>query len=423
MKESFRLTLRALVRGHVLTLLLAAVALVHALFPAIVRADSTEAGWREMFIRAVPGFVVGVVLVVALSCACGFFSREREKNRLALTVVRPASAFAIAVGRWLALCLVAVLALGLNAVLTFARLSDAPDCQHHVSPILPPPVVTDQMIDEYLDEEYAPYHATTDDEKKAIRQDKDLRRKATILLMSREKDRYDVVEPKKQMSWMFPVGGSCSGLTARASFSAGNPTSRSTYGELTFGTMSAVVSNDTKAVVDIPLAGALVGASETNLLVFANLGKSPVLLRPRSDIELLRPADSFLANLVRSTVQSFAVIALLAAFGIFLSATLSRPVAIFSALVLLVVALMVPDTLDQFPDSLDISLGNRIGLALSRVVASMTAAFMAPSPVADLATGRCIEWGDLARTLLEDVLFWPTVFLGLSALVVRRRPT
>ena len=251
MKESFRLTLRALARGHVLTLLLAAVALVHALFPAIVRADSTEAGWREMFIRAVPGFVVGVVLVVTLSCACGFFSREREKNRLALTVVRPASAFAIAVGRWLALCLVALLALGLNAVLTFARLSDAPDCQHHVSPILPPPVVTDQMIDEYLDEEYAPYHATTDDEKKAIRQDKDLRRKATILLMRREKDRYDVVEPKKQMSWMFPVGGSYSGLTARASFSAGNPTSRSTYGKLTYGTMSAIVSNDTKAVVDI----------------------------------------------------------------------------------------------------------------------------------------------------------------------------
>ena len=132
MQESFRLTLRALARGHVLTLLLAAVALVHALFPAIVRADSTEAGWREMFIRAVPGFVVGVVLVVTLSCACGFFSREREKNRLALTVVRPASAFAIAVGRWLALCLVAVLPLGLNAVLTFARLSDAPDCRHHV---------------------------------------------------------------------------------------------------------------------------------------------------------------------------------------------------------------------------------------------------------------------------------------------------
>ena len=40
MRESFRLTLRALVRGHVLTLLLASAALIHALFPAIVRGDS-----------------------------------------------------------------------------------------------------------------------------------------------------------------------------------------------------------------------------------------------------------------------------------------------------------------------------------------------------------------------------------------------
>ena len=79
MRESFRLTLRALVRGHVLTFLLAAVALVHALFPSIVRAADAGAGWREMFIRAVPGFVVSVVLVVMLACACGLFSRRGHR--------------------------------------------------------------------------------------------------------------------------------------------------------------------------------------------------------------------------------------------------------------------------------------------------------------------------------------------------------
>ena len=87
---------------------------------------------------------------------------------------------------------------------------------------------------------------------------------------------------------------------------------------------------------------------------------------------------------------------------------------------MLIVALMAPDTLDQFTEELDISLGDRIGLALSRGVAYVTAAFMAPSPVSDLATDRCIEWAALARTLLEDLLVWPAVFLSLSALVVRR---
>ena len=412
MRESFRLTLRALVRGHVMTLLLAAVALVHVLFPSIVRADNTAAGWREMYIRAVPGFVVAVVLVVTLTCACGFFSRERETNRLALTVVRPSSALAVAVGRWLALCAVVAVALALNAVLTFARLPDAPNCRHHIAPILPPPAtVARQMMEEYLKDPATP---------EAVR--KAPRHRVLELLTNREKDRYDAIVPKESLAWTFPAGNCDSGLAVRVCFSSASSMSRSARGTLTFGGLTGVVSNNTQTLVDIPLEGKAVGSSATNSLVFANTGTVPMMLRPRRDLELLLPADSFLMNLFRATLQSLAVLALLAAFGIFLSAALSRPVAIFTALVMLVVALMAPDTLDQFTEELEVPLGDRIGLALSRGVACMTAAFMAPSPVSDLATGRCIEWADLARTLLEDMFVWPAVFLSLSALLVRRRP-
>ena len=163
-------------------------------------------------------------------------------------------------------------------------------------------------------------------------------------------------------------------------------------------------------------------ASATNSLVFTNTGTAPVMLRPRRDIELLLPADPFVANLARATLQSFATIALLAAFGIFLSAALSRPVAVFTALVLLAVALMVPSAVEQFPDELEISFANRIGLWLSRGVSFATASFVAPSPVSDLATGRCIEWLALARTVLEDLVAWPAALLALAAVLVRRRP-
>ncbi len=412
MKESFRLTLRALLRGHVMTLLLASVALVHTLFPSIVRADNTPDGWREMFIRSVPGFVVAIVLVVTLACACGFFSRERETNRLALTVVRPASAFSVSVGRWLALCAVATVALALNSALTFARFPGAPDCKHHLAPILPPPAeVARQMMDEYLADPSTP---------EAVK--KAPRHRVLELLTNKEKDRYDAIAPNASQSWTFETGGTCSGLAVRVSLSSASSMNRSVRGTLTFCGLSASVSNDTQALVDIPLSGVATSASATNSLVFANTGKVPVMLRPRRDIELLLPADSFLANLFRSTVQSLAVMSLLAAFGIFLSAALSRPVAIFTALVVLVVALMAPDTLDQFPEELEISLGDRIGLMMTRGVTFVTGAFVAPSPVADLATGRCIEWSDLARTLLENVLVLPAAFLSLSALLVRRRP-
>ena len=390
MRESFRLTLRALVRGHVLTLLLASVALIHALFPAIVRGDSTPAGWREMFIRAVPGSVVAVVVVAVLACACGFFSRERETCRLAQTVIRPASAFSIAVGRWMALCAVAAAALGLNAVLTLVRFPDAPSCRHHLAPVLPPPVeVARQMMEEYLKE---------------------------------ETDRYDAIKPGESQAWTFDTGGACSGLVVRACFSSAFSLRMSTRGKLALGDLSAIVSNNTQAVVEFPLVGVQSAASATNSLVFTNTGTAPVMLRPRRDIELLLPADPFVANLARATLQSFATIALLAAFGIFLSAALSRPVAVFTALVLLAVALMVPSAVEQFPDELEISFANRIGLWLSRGVSFATASFVAPSPVSDLASGRCIEWPALARTVLEDLVAWPTALLGLAAVLVRRHP-
>ena len=412
MRESFRLTLRALVRGQVLTLLLASVALIHALFPAIVRGDSTPAGWREMFIRAVPGSVVAVVVVAVLACACGFFSRERETCRLAQTVIRPASAFSIAVGRWIALCAVAAAALGLNAVLTLVRIPDAPNCRHHLAPKLPPPVeVARQMMEEYLKDTSTP---------EAVK--KAPRHRVLELLTNKETDRYDAIKPGESQAWTFDIGGACSGLVVRACFSSAFSLRMSTRGKLALGDLSAIVSNNTQAVVEFPLEGVQSAAVATNSLVFTNTGTAPVMLRPRRDIELLLPADPFVANLVRATLQSFATIALLAAFGIFLSAALSRPVAVFTALVLLAVALMVPSAVEQFPDELEISFANRIGLWLSRGVSFATASFVAPSPVSDLASGRCIEWPALARTVLEDLVAWPTALLGLAAVLVRRHP-
>ena len=411
MRESFRLTLRALVRGHVMTLLLAAVALVHVLFPSIVRADNTAAGWREMYIRAVPGFVVAVVLVVTLACACGFFSRERETNRLALTVVRPSSALAVAVGRWLALCAVVAVALALNAVLTFARLPDAPNCRHHVAPILPPPAtVARQMMEEYLKDPATP---------EAVR--KAPRHRVLELLTNREKDRYDAIVPKESLSWTFPAGNCDSGLAVRVCFSSASSMSRSARGTLTFGGLTGVVSNNTQTLVDIPLEGKAVGSSATNSLVFANTGTVPMMLRPRRDLELLLPADSFLMNLFRATLQSLAVLALLAAFGIFLSAALSRPVAIFTAFVLLVVTEMAPAVVEQFPETLDTTFSEKIGLRITQAVAYLTSALTKPQPISDLATGTCVEWSALGSAVLVNAVVAPLALLALAAYIVRRR--
>ena len=357
MKQSFLLAWRALVRGHVLTLLLVATALAHLLLPALVRSDGTAEGWREMFVRAVPGTTYAFTVIAILACACGFFAQERERFRLSLTVVRPASAVGVAFGKWLALCLVGVLVYSFTAVLTLVHVPDPPPCMHHFAPTLPPPVEkAREMMDEYLANPKTPEFV-----KKAPRS------AVLRLLTNKELDRYDVVRSGASMSWPFdPSLAGVTNMLVRVRFATQFDLRSPLEGVFTLGEMSAVVSNKTQSVVNVPLKrvekverGEKVEEGEGLSLMFTNTGKELVMLRPRRDLEVLVPADSFGMNLARAVVQMLVVTALLSAFGLFLSSALSRPVAVFTSLVTVAVALMAPSVVIQFPDEIETTLTTR----------------------------------------------------------------
>ena len=156
-------------------------------------------------------------------------------------------------------------------------------------------------------------------------------------------------------------------------------------------------------------------------LTFKNTGRTDVMLRPRRDVELLAPGDSFTANNLRATLEVLALAGLLAAFGLFLSASLSRPVALFTAAVLMAAALMAPDAVSQFPDEFNATTGEKMGLAISRAVTRFTAALSEVSPVSDLASGRAIPVGELGRAVVTDLVAWPLLFLALTAFLLRRK--
>lgn len=426
MKASFILAWRALVRGHVLTLLLVATALAHAFLPAIVRSDGTAAGWREMFVRAVPGATVAFVTVTILACACGFFAQERERFRLSLTVVRPASAFGVACGKWLALCAVAAVSLAFSGALTLCRLSDAPRCLHHHAPQLPPTVdCARAAMAAYLADPRTPENV-----KKAPKS------AVLSLLTNKELDRYDVIRKGETFAWPFAesLAAADRELLVRVRFATQFEMRSAFEGEFAFGPYHAPVKYSTQTVLDAPLvAGA---ATSTNLLAsaqgtnavgiaslrFANTGNETVMLRPRRDLEILTPADSFGANLARALAQTFAAVALLAAFGLFLSAAVSRPVAIFTALIAVMVTLMAPSVVAQFPDEMDTKFTERFGLAVSRLICSLTQTVSSAEPMSDLATDKCVEWSALAKSLLVNVVVLPSVLLAATAALVRRRP-
>lgn len=426
MKESFLLALRAFMRGRVALLLLVAVGLIHWLMPDFVRSDGTASGILEMHVRIVPGFAAAVILLTVLSTSCGMFARERELKRLSLTLVRPASAWGVVCGKWLATTVLAAAAIALSSVLVLAMpptlpgQAGVPPCRHHYEPTLPPPaVVAGHILGGYLRDPETP---------EAVR--KAPKRAVLALLTTKEMDRYDVVKPGETMVWPFDVPrlksqmAEGAALALRVRFSTQFELRTPVAGILTLGDMSAVVSNSTQAVIEIPLArtGKGGGVPSPLNLTFANTGRSAVMIRPRRDLVVLAPADSFAWNLLRSQIEVWSLAAMLAAYGLFLSAALSRPVALFTALVSLAVVLMAPSVVAQFPDEFNASFADRFGLWLSRAVQSATHSVSAPSPITDLATGRAIEGAELLRTLAGNVLLLPGLLLSLAAFVVRRKP-
>ena len=423
MKAAFLITWRSLWRGKTLWTLLAAIIVAHFFLPGIVRSDGTLAGNLEMHVRVVCGAVAALVYVSALSISCGLFAREREDDLLQLSLVRPVSAFAVALGRWLALLLLEVSVLAVNVVFINLILAMSPyppeNCRIHHEPSLPPAEVSAAMaMEAFLKSDTTP---------EAVK--KAPRAAVLALLTAKENERYEVVRPGETASWPFevPLGED---LTVKTRFSTMYNMKAELNGIFRYRGCTGVVSNSTQAILETPLMASQVDdsvrdASITNSnslgLTFTNTGKSYVMLRPRRDIELLVPGDPFWANSLRASLEVLSLAGFLAAFGLFLSAALSRPVALFTASVLLVAALMAPDAVSQFPDEFHATMGEKVGLAISRSVMRFTASLSEISPVSDLASGRAIAPRALARTLLADLAVWPCLFLGLSAFILRRK--
>lgn len=420
MRDSFLLACRTLVRGRFVPILFAAVALVAVFVPGLVRTDGSAAGMREMYIRAILGCATAIVAIAVLCAACGHVARAREEHRLSLAMVRPAATFRSLVGIWLAYVAAAAAVLCALAVVVYLRVPGGPvPCRHYVAPVMPSPMIAArEALAGYLADP-----STPDAVRKAPR--------STVLslLASKEADRYDPIPAGASAEWKFPAEWEeSSSLALRVRFATQFEMRAALCGDFSYGMFSASISNNTQSLLEIPLRPVAADGTEPTsrkkgLLagVFRNTGSETVMLRPRRDIFLLAPGDSFAANMIRSLMHTLSGIALAAAFGLFLSSALSRPVAVFTALVAATVVFMAPSVIEQFPDELDAAFADRIGIILSRAVHSATSSLSEATPISDLAEGRFIEWAPLARALLLDATAIPLALLAAAAVVVRRK--
>jgi hypothetical protein len=241
------------------------------------------------------------------------------------------------------------------------------------------------------------------------------------LLVAKENERYEIIRPGQAASWPFIVSGE-GPFSVKTRFSTMYSLKTSLNGVFKFGDSSGIVSNNTQAILEVPLVlSDQKGTNTADHLYFYNNGKSDVMLRPRKDIELLLPGDSFTANSIRASIEMISIAGLFAAFGLFLSAAFSRAVAIFTAVVLFAAVMMAPDAVSEFPDEFNATAGERIGLAISRMVMMFASGFSDVNPVSDLASGKSVSYVHVFRTVLLDLVLLPSFLLGLSAILLRRK--
>ena len=250
-------------------------------------------------------------------------------------------------------------------------------------------------------------------------------KKETVLrfLANRAIDRYQAIATNATASWTFDAAALAArpaALAVRMRFTNQYEMRDEVRGEFALGGFRGGVSNITQAVLKVPLHAADGGLAGSTL-TFRNDGASSLMLRPRKDINLLLPADSFARNLVRAYAELVAILALLVSAGLFLSAGLGRPVALFVAFVALVVSEMSPSVIEQYPDELETDRIDRIGLVVTRMAAEVTRPVSSASPLEALSKDECVEPGAAARLVLIDLLAVPLLLSLAVALVLPRK--
>lgn len=245
------------------------------------------------------------------------------------------------------------------------------------------------------------------------------------LLENRAIDHYQVIPTNAVMTWTFAGLDGSEGrtLAVRMRFTDQYEMRQDMCGTFTLGSFAGVVSNITQAVLTIPLApdSRSLIPDPSSRLSFFNSGTVTLMLRPRKDLNVLVEADAFGWNLVRAFVALVAILTLVVSLGVFLSAGLGRPVALFVAFVMLIVGEMSPSVVAQYPDELETNPVDRLGLVITRVAADITRPVSAATPLEALSCDECVEWTDILRLVLLDAGLVPLVVALLAAFVLPRK--
>lgn len=426
------LSLRAAVRTKMVIFLVLAQVLCALVLPRVVKGDGTAVGELEILLTYTLGLSFGIQALSTLWSSCSLFASEISSFRIQLAVVKPVYFSIFWLGRWLALLLLNGILLIFVYTIVYLQIrwversegweaGVVPSALHVAAPTLPTPKEEARLVYEMM-------------QKKGDLPEGLSEKEILATLEAQAFERYDIINPGDEVVLNFHLTRAVKEgerITLRLKFDTeystrahvkglcrlklqGNP---ALFAEQQ---LESVTQNEIRLEFESDpfVAGA---AKDDSLRDFVVVLKytgeddkaSALLLRFRQDVVLLIPGGTFAGNLLRSAVVQGSVLALLAAFGLSLSAIFSFPVAAFAATVVLALIMIGGGVLPLVTKEDEKRWENRVGVAVLRAMKNTTQHISEINPLRAVVRGELID----KRSILVSV-FWNMGLLPLAMAIL-----
>ncbi len=448
------LALRAAVRSRLVLCLVAVLGAGLVAIPLTIRGDGTLDGTVRVTLVYSLGFTGAVLALATLWAACRLIAEEIEHRQIRQLVVKPVHRFQIWLGKWLGLLAMNALLLGAVGAIVYGAVhwhmarAAVPEAEKQAlretalagrRSILPRGELTDaevhQALEDLIGRGAIPADAPHGEAFHRVRAAM-LRSRATV--RPGESARWEFDMPR---GWERPFERSvATALSIKFHLSQYSLDRRRLTGEWFVGTEAeprlhrvAIRGHlERSHRIEVPLDPETI-AQERVVVTFVNAAaevSNPAVFQLENNVELLVRESGFGSNLVRGLIILYCKIALLAALGLCASALFSFPVASFSAVALLLAALLVHYLSVSGPagcghdhghgheeESLLHRAGERIGAVLA-VGVEPVASIRVLEP---LSRGRWIDWKTTGRALALLLLLYPAVLGLVASRVLNRR--
>jgi len=417
--------------------------------PILIKDDGTARGFTQILVTYTLSVISALLGLSTLWLACGTLARDIEECQMQMLAVKPIARWQIWLGKWLGLITLNAALLAISGVAVFLllqwRAMHLPEAERKI------------LRDEVL---VARASAKEHSIEKELEAETDLRLKAAldkaqatgldVRLMRQQireslKSQVQIVSPGEYRPWQIDLGFAKHFLRGqplflRVKFNAAQKSPSGTFTALWqvgvpntphfWQSEPMSLAPDTFHEFEIPAD--LFDDNGVLTILFLNVNNTALLFPLADGMEVLYREGGFGLNFARGLGIIFCWMALLAALGLASASFLSFPVAAFTSLAVLTMALSSGTMSSAVSEGTIMGYNSEKGMPghspadvvvipVFRAILKVVNLAKGFSPVDSLSTGRSISWSELGDAFAQIVLLLGGIIALLGIWAFNRR--